>query len=137
MPESSNGRTGRIQESTPPSSPSTTSNASRGSWAVTAEHKTNRYGSRYTYYHCSKRRLDYDCRQPSISASGLDEQILRFLREISPPEEFHRWGLARLERLVEAHGEASNAKLASLEERRAALDREIQNLTKLRIRDLL
>ncbi len=106
-------------------------------FSVTAEHKTNRYGSRYTYYHCSKRRLDYDCRQPSISASGLDEQILRFLREISPPEEFHRWGLARLERLVEAHGEASNAKRASLEERRAALDREIQNLTKLRIRDLL
>ena len=33
---------------------------------VTAEQKVNRFGSRYTYYHCTKRRLVPLCRQPSI-----------------------------------------------------------------------
>ena len=33
---------------------------------VTAEHKTNRFGNRYVYYHCTKRRLDPRCPQPSI-----------------------------------------------------------------------
>src|SRR5207249_2782245 len=33
-------------------------------FSVTAEEKTNRYGYHYTYYHCSKRRLDFHCGQP-------------------------------------------------------------------------
>src|SRR5579862_4499592 len=34
--------------------------------AITAEEKTNRFGSRYTYYHCTKRRLRLDCSQPYL-----------------------------------------------------------------------
>src|SRR5262249_45207288 len=31
---------------------------------VTAEVKTNRHGSQYTYYHCTRRNLGHQCRQP-------------------------------------------------------------------------
>jgi len=38
---------------------------------VTAEHKTNRFGSHYTDYHCSWRRLDYQC----VPIAGVVPQI--------------------------------------------------------------
>ncbi len=50
---------------------------------VTAEHKTNRYGRRYVYYHCSKRRLDYRCRQPSVRAEALEGMVVDHLRSVS------------------------------------------------------
>jgi hypothetical protein len=44
---------------------------------VTAEHKVNRYGSRYIYYHCTKRNTGVRCPEPSIEARHLEEQIHR------------------------------------------------------------
>src|SRR6185503_17562953 len=41
-------------------------------FAVTAEDKKNRFGSEYTYYHCTKRRPDYRCRQPYVPRSLLE-----------------------------------------------------------------
>lgn len=38
---------------------------------VTAEHKVNRYGSRYIYYHCTNRRMGPRCKEPVIQASDL------------------------------------------------------------------
>src|ERR1044071_5826009 len=58
-------------------------------FSVTAEHKTNRFGSHYTYYHCSKRKLDYQCRQSCVSLEGLERQIVSFLEAISLSDRFH------------------------------------------------
>jgi len=49
---------------------------------VTAEEKLNRFGSRYTYYHCTRRRRDYVCRQPAIRAEVLLEQVEHFLADL-------------------------------------------------------
>jgi site-specific DNA recombinase len=38
---------------------------------ITAEHKFNRYGRHYVYYHCSRRRLDQKCFEPSIELRDL------------------------------------------------------------------
>jgi hypothetical protein len=43
---------------------------------VTAEHKVNRFGSRYLYYHCSKRLPDYRCSQGAVTSYSLEEQIV-------------------------------------------------------------
>src|ERR1019366_2929938 len=51
-------------------------------FAVTAEEKTNRWGSHYTYYHCSRRRLDYRCHQPYVQVADLERQVVQFLEEI-------------------------------------------------------
>jgi site-specific DNA recombinase len=106
-------------------------------FSVTAEEKTNRYGYRYTYYHCSKRRLDRHCNQPYVSLSSLEAQILEFLEEISLPSRFHHWAMARIEQTFRTRKNQQEAQKRSLLQSQAASARELENLTKLRIRDLL
>lgn len=106
-------------------------------FAVTAEHKTNRFGSRYTYYHCSWRRLDYKCTQGSITAERLEEQMARFVEETTIPERLHVFEGERLENLVAEGQEGVARQEHALENQAAALDRQLSNLKKLRIRDLL
>jgi site-specific DNA recombinase len=106
-------------------------------FSVTAEEKTNRQGHHYTYYHCSKRRLRQHCDQPYIQLSDLERQIMAFLEEIRLPDRFHLWTMARLEREFNEHKVDREAQRQSLARADAALTRELQNLTKLRIRDLL
>jgi site-specific DNA recombinase len=106
-------------------------------FAVTAEHKVNRFGSHYIYYHCSRRRSDYRCRQLSITAEELEKQIGRFLTEISLPDRFHRYALTRLERLAKARDERHRHERRSLDDAHTGITRERQNLTTLRLRDLL
>jgi DNA invertase Pin-like site-specific DNA recombinase len=106
-------------------------------FAVTAEEKTNRFGSRYTYYHCSKRRLDVRCQQKYVSRDALELQIAEFLNCISLPDGFQRWATARLERTFSAKKGELDTQKASLLRAQAASERELENLTKLRIRELL
>jgi len=105
--------------------------------SVTAEEKQNRYGYRYTYYHCTKRRLARRCGQAYVSLEDLEQQISRFLEGISIPERFHDWALARLQQTVDEQRDERTVQRDSLERSRAAGARELENLTKLRIRDLL
>lgn len=106
-------------------------------FSVTAEEKTNRYGSRYTYYHCSKRRLDYRCLQPYVSLFAIEKQMVQFLEEITIPEAIHNWALAKLDRLSQKQGKEEEIQRHSAEKAQAATDRQLENLTKLRLRDLL
>ncbi len=106
-------------------------------FSVTAERKTNRFGSRYTYYHCSKRRLDRHCGQSYVSVANLEDQILEFLNAISLPDRFHQWAMARLEKTMNVRKDEGEAQKKSLLREQAAATRELENLTKLRIRDLV
>jgi hypothetical protein len=99
--------------------------------SVTAEERTNRFGSRYTYYHCTKRRMDHWCEEPYVQVAELERQIVEFLREITIPDEFHDWLVAKRDKNADA------AKRLSLEQARISTEKELDNLTKLRIRDLL
>jgi len=65
---------------------------------ITAEDKINRYGSRYTYYHCSK-RLNKRCSQKSIEVSALEGQIDFLLSQIEIPESFKEWAIKYLNEL--------------------------------------
>jgi DNA invertase Pin-like site-specific DNA recombinase len=106
-------------------------------FAVVAEHKTNRFGSHYTYYHCSWRRLDYRCTERSVQADDLDRQTARFLEEITIPEKFHGFEMERLGDLTADDEEILSQQRGALERQAAALDRQLANLKRLRIRDLL
>jgi DNA invertase Pin-like site-specific DNA recombinase len=105
--------------------------------SITAEHRTNRYGYHYTYYHCTKRRLAYRCRQRSVSAAVLEQQIADFLTEITLPDRFHRWALVKLSRVAKAGHSLVEAQRRSLAAAQAAADTQLANLTRLRVRDLL
>ena len=58
---------------------------------VTAEHKVNRYGSRYIYYHCTKRNIGTRCPEPCLEAKDLEEQVLSFLQSLTIEQELHDW----------------------------------------------
>jgi DNA invertase Pin-like site-specific DNA recombinase len=104
---------------------------------VTAEEKVNRYGSHYTYYHCTKRRPDYRCRQRSITVERLEAQIEEFLATLQIPRSLHGWTAERLlesQNEDETHQEAARTSLErSLHDTNRALD----TLTSLRLRELI
>jgi site-specific DNA recombinase len=104
---------------------------------VTGEEKINRFGTHYTYYHCSKRRLDRHCNQPYLSLADIEDQIAAFLQEVRLPDRFHQWAQQGVERTLTKKRQDHLAQRKSLERAQAATAREQQNLTKLRIRDLL
>jgi hypothetical protein len=106
-------------------------------YAVTGEVKTNRWGQQFTYYHCTKRRLDLHCSQRYVPLEELEDQILEFLEDVTLPERFQKWALARIERTVAQKTEQRAAQRKSLLQAQVATARELENLTKLRIRDLL
>jgi site-specific DNA recombinase len=102
---------------------------------VTAEEKINRHGASYVYYHCT-RRMQH-CELPYMEVRDLERQILAFLREVTLPEPIHRWALAQLE-VAEEH------QISTQEEERRRLEgagrlsaKQLENLTNLRIRDLV
>ena len=89
-------------------------------FGVTAEHKRNRYGSHYTYYHCTKRSQLIRCAQPSIDAMELRRQFREFLRRVSIDE----WMLTQIASDVESMG--STEAIAS--EQRQMLERRLREL---------
>ncbi|MHB8523782.1 MAG: recombinase family protein [Limisphaerales bacterium] len=106
-------------------------------FAVTASYHRNRHGSLYSYYHCTKKRPDYRCQQPFVSVEDLEAQMADFLRAITLPERFHKWAMRRLERLADARKQDLLTQRRALEQARASVERQIANLTGLRVRDML
>ena len=104
---------------------------------ITAEHKTNRFGSRYVYYHCTKRRLEQRCPQPSIELRELERQITQFLGQLTIPERLHQWLLAEAERARAHRAEEEQAKTQSLEKALHEVSAQLSELTSLRLRNLL
>jgi hypothetical protein len=93
----------------------------------------NRFGSHYTYYHCSKRRPDYRCRQRSVEREEFEAQIEEFILRLRIHPKLHAYALRMVER-----DQAEITRLAEVEERSlsdAVSRNEIarRNLTRLRI----
>ena len=67
----------------------------------------------------------------------MERQILEFLGEISLPERFRVWAARRIERTLKAEKNQYDMQKQSLLRSQAACAKELDTLTKLRIRDLL
>lgn len=106
-------------------------------YGVTAEEKTNRFGTHYTYYHCTKKKPGYRCRQPHISAFLLEQQIAAFLDRLTLSASFIGWSVDQFKAKEDAQERYGEAARKSLDRCIAATARELANLTTLRIRDLL
>jgi hypothetical protein len=104
---------------------------------VTAENKVNRFGSRYSYYHCTKKRMGYRCEQPCIQETALEKQIVEFLESLTPPENLHQWAMARLDEQFAETAKLREAQRQSLEKTLQGVHQQLENLTKLRLRDLV
>jgi len=64
--------------------------------SVTAEHKVQRHGHRYVYYHCTKRKPGPRCSQPSVEVDALEEQIRGYLGRIAIDDQLLVWALKEL-----------------------------------------
>lgn len=69
---------------------------------ITAEDKWKR-GKRYTYYHCTKRRLEPRCLEPSVDLHGLEAQILRFLEVTYVPPHVHEVAMSQMGESAQRH----------------------------------
>ena len=105
--------------------------------SVTAEHKTNRHGSCYVYYHCTRKHRTWRCNQPSLEGRALHEQVRALLKRLYTPAKLHEWATRRLEKNA-AKFEASAAnRIQQLQRTIDETESQLSNLTDLRIRGLI
>jgi site-specific DNA recombinase len=103
--------------------------------SVTAEIKTNQFGSQYTYYHCTKRRRDVVCRQSMVSLPKLEDQFARFIDTVHLDGRVERWVLARLARAADDDGASRSTSHRTAAEALASVEKQLSNLTRLRVRE--
>jgi len=104
---------------------------------VTAEAKINRYGSHYTYYHCTHKKQHPVCAEKSIEERQLQDQVLAFLARahVTRDEQDEALAIIEKEREKEQTSGSDRKKAAS-----KALDqnrKELDTLTQIRYRDLI
>ncbi|MFY0610695.1 MAG: recombinase family protein [Hyphomicrobiaceae bacterium] len=105
--------------------------------SVTAEHKTNRHGTHYVYYHCTRKHRTRRCNQPSIEAKALHEQVRSLLTRLYTPATLHKWATNRLERDTAKLKTSAAERQEQLERTVADTESQLSNLTDLRIRGLI
>ena len=104
---------------------------------VTAEKKVNRFGTRYVYYHCSRRQLRPRCPERSIEASVLEQQIVTFLQGLSIEEPFEVWMIDQLAHREKELAAVEQARRKSLERSATDVSAQLSELTGIRLRGLL
>lgn len=104
---------------------------------VTAEHKVNRYGSRYIYYHCTKRNVGERCPEPSIEVSKLERQIVSFLESVAIPDVLHQLFLQLAHLEMQVNVSDTKEISATLEKAISEAEKQLTTLTDLRLRSLI
>lgn len=104
---------------------------------ITAEHKTNKYGARYVYYHCTRRGLGPRCRERSVEQRALERQFADFLAAIAIDSRIEEWALDALAKSVAAEAEDRGADRRSCAAAIGEVDTQLGELTRLRLRRLI
>ena len=104
---------------------------------ITAEHKTKPSGKEYTYYHCTRVHRSPKCQQPSINANLLEQQIHTFIDSISIPQTAFEWLMKNLDANQELHNDLNQDQHKEYETQIASLEKQLQNLTDMRLRELI
>lgn len=104
---------------------------------ITAEGKYNRYGSYYIYYRCTKKRLDIVCRERYISLKDLESQFLEYLKKIHIPKRLLEPSLIYLREETREEEEQYFHIQKSLEQAFHDCEKKLENLTQMRLKDLL
>lgn len=105
--------------------------------SITAEHKQNRFGTRYVYYHCTRRHRSPRCHEPSIEIKALEAQIASMLDRVYLPDSLHQWALQKLERSTESLVANRTRARSGLEATIAQTQKQLSTLTDLRLRSLV
>jgi hypothetical protein len=104
---------------------------------ITAEHKVNRHGTHYTYYHCAGRSRLAGCLEPSVEHEALKGQLRAFVERLRLHHEIEPWVWDELARDDEERAARGRAVHLSLRSSLAAVETELRELTGLRTRQLI
>ena len=104
---------------------------------ITAQRTTNRHGTTYTYYRCTKRHPTRKCGQSYLRAEDLESQIGQFMDEVTIPQTVHAWIQQELNFALGSQKDRLTAQRESLERALQTLLRRRDSLTDLRLRELL
>ena len=104
---------------------------------VTAEDKRNRYGYRYTYYHCTRSRTKTRCHERSITADDLQRQVVSFIESLAVSSEVSNWLRPHIGKRARGCVSDVEGQRKSVSDAIRALDNQMTALTRLRIRDLI
>jgi len=103
---------------------------------ITAEDRTNRFGSHYTYYHCTKRQRPR-CSEPAVEVKNLEIQFSSYLRSVSLPDGLHRWARENLELDVLDLDNRASAQRRLVERSIVDLEKRTDELIDMRARTLI
>lgn len=104
--------------------------------SITAEHKTNhRYGCKYVYYHCTKRKKK--CTQKYIQEPELTGQIVSFINSLSIDKDILDIALSIIDRQRDSIISKNGAVISSLQNRISKADQSLAELLTIKLRKLL
>lgn len=104
---------------------------------ITAEEHVKPSGKRFAYYRCTKRGKQPCAQRTYTPEDDIDRQVQAFLATLSPPAGVHEWALAQLGRWEEQEAVKDETGRMSVEKALGEVSKQLDNLTSLRVRDLL
>lgn len=105
--------------------------------AITAEIKINRFGTRYLYYHCTRKNRTFRCREKYVQELEIEDQICDFLRDIQLDQKDLVESLAAIEEERVRERSSGDGIKQNIEKELGICRRSLGNLTKLRYRELI
>ena len=105
--------------------------------SVTAEEKISRYDHQYTYYHCTRKRLDYECTQPSVTTQELDRAFAAFLLKCTLAPSLHAWALKKVDAMKEGRASDRSRQEERLRQASDENERALANLVSLRLKEMV
>ncbi len=91
----------------------------------------------YVYYHCTKRRPDIKCSQPTIRQEELERQIRDELSKISIDESFKDLAIKYFREVYQEEAQDRKSIRRSLEKKHKEIQQQIHGLTEMRLKKLL
>ncbi len=91
----------------------------------------------YVYYHCTKRRPDIKCSQPTIRKEELERQIKEEISKISIDESFKDLAIKYFREVHQEEAKDRKSIRRSLEKKHKEIQEQIHGLTEMRLRKLL
>lgn len=88
-----------------------------------------------TYYHCTHRKVDVDCKQPSVREEELEKQIISVLDSITISDDFLQWAIKWLKDLNKESAVKQESVKTQQRKRVDQIDLEINRLLDLCIQD--
>ncbi len=104
---------------------------------ITAEEKVNRYGSRYVYYRCTKRKRGTSCGQRTIRAERLEDRICALLANVAIDDDYTTWAVENLRHIHQRESHVRHETGKSVHSALLAVDGQIASLLDLRLRGLV